>query len=161
MQSADWAEVEIQVLRVQLEAFGNVDHGLLQLHQRDTDILDFRRCEGLFFEPPDSLALHQLADEFDQAQDELDDRALHVIWIGVPAEGRSRSTATPRDLDATRTSNATAGAGRLLRGALSTPLLHALLRFAFPSLAAGVPITFLISLIRSCGRHGLVMTTSQ
>ena len=85
MQSADWAEVEIQVFRVQLEAFGNVAHGLLQLHQRDTDILDFGRGEGLFFESPDGLALHQLADEFDQAQDELDDRALHVIWIGVPA----------------------------------------------------------------------------
>ena len=85
MQSAYWAEVEIQVLRVQLEAFGNVVHRLLQLHERDTDIFDFRWREGFFFEPPDGLALHQLADEFDQAQDELDDRALHVIWIGVPA----------------------------------------------------------------------------
>ena len=73
MQSAYWAEVEIQVLRVQLEASGNVDHGLLQLHQRNTDILDFPRCEGLFFEPPDGLTLHQLADEFDEAEDELDD----------------------------------------------------------------------------------------
>ena len=85
MQSADWAELEIQVFRVQLEAFGNIVHGFFQLHQRDTDILDFGRSEGLFFEPPDGLALHQLADKFDQAQDELDDRALHVIWIGVPA----------------------------------------------------------------------------
>ena len=88
MQSADWAEVEIQVFRVQLEAFGNIVHGFLELHERDADILDFRRREGFFFESPDGLALHQLADELDQAQDELDDRALHVIWIGVPAERR-------------------------------------------------------------------------
>ena len=67
-----------------LKRSGELIDRLLELHQSDADVLDLFGREGLFFEAPDGLALHQLADEFDEAEDELDDRALHVFRIGIP-----------------------------------------------------------------------------
>ena len=40
VQLADGAQVEIQVLRGQIEALRNQVNGFLELHQRNTDILD-------------------------------------------------------------------------------------------------------------------------
>src|SRR5688500_12671194 len=162
MQLSEGAEVEIQIVRVELEALCDVVNRLLQLHQRDADVLDFFRRQRLLFQAPDGLPLHELADQFDEAEDELDDRLLNVFGIRIPSQ--RRGTAPPA-----RPSGSRAKAGR--SGAAAswcssaflrrTAGLHAVERFALPSFAGGVPITFLISLIRSCGRHGLVMTTSQ
>jgi hypothetical protein len=163
MQFPDGAQIEVQVFRIELEALCELINGLLELHQGDADVLDFFRGERLFFEASDGLPLHQLANEFDEAEHELDDRPLHIFRLRIPTQR----------LGATWAFGALAAWGsafarrftRLPRR--SSPAFfrakagHALGRFALPSLAAGVPITFLISLIRSCGRHGLVITTSQ
>ena len=55
----------------------------------------------LAFHAPDRLALEQLPEELDEREDQLGDRALDVLWVGVPprqgllaverARGRSRS----------------------------------------------------------------------
>jgi hypothetical protein len=73
MQLADWAEVQVQVLRIELETLGNVVNGLLQLHQGEADVLDLFGRERFFFEAPDGLTLHEFSDEFDEAEDEFDD----------------------------------------------------------------------------------------
>jgi hypothetical protein len=88
MQPADRAEVEVQLLWVELESSGNLVDRLLQLHQSEADVFDFFRREGFFFEPPDGLALQQFPNEFHEGEDELDDRALHVFGIGIPSQGR-------------------------------------------------------------------------
>ena len=85
MQFPEGAEVQVQVFRVQVEALGDLVHGLLQLHQREADVLDFCGRKRFFFQSPDGLAFHQFSDEFDEAQDELDHGALNVLGIGVPA----------------------------------------------------------------------------
>ena len=76
----------IQILRVQVKRFANGGR-LLELHQGDADALDLFRREGFFFEAPDGLAFHELADEFDKAEDELDDRALDIVGIRIPTQG--------------------------------------------------------------------------
>src|SRR5688572_24504570 len=146
MQFSDGTEIEVQIFRVELEAFGELINGLLEFHQGDADVLDFFRGERVFFEASDGLPLHQLANEFDETEHEFDDRPLHILRLWIPSHWHGFAT-TPRRLFPWR------GSFFLL--------LHALGRFALPSLAAGIPITFLISLIRSCVRHVLVITTSQ
>ena len=86
MQFANGAEIKVQVFRVELELPGYLIDRPLEFHERNTDVLDFLRCEGLLFEAPDCLALHQLADELDEAEDELDDRTLHVFGFWIPAQ---------------------------------------------------------------------------
>ena len=86
MQLPDWAEVESQVLRVELEALGYVVNRLFELHERDADVLDFFRREGLLLQPPDGLPLHELADQFNEAEDKLDDGLLDVFRIRIPSQ---------------------------------------------------------------------------
>src|SRR5918992_1257300 len=149
MQFPEGPEVEVEVFWVELEALRYVVNGLLQFHERYAHVLDFLRCQGLFFQPPDGLPLHELADQFDEAENELDDGLLNVLRIRIPSNHRS----LPRRRR---------GSPALFRAKASAPFLfHAVERFVLLSFASGVPITFLISLIRSCGRHGFVMTTSH
>jgi hypothetical protein len=151
MQTANRSEVEVQILRVEFEALGNLKDGLLQLHQGNADVLDFFRREGFFFETPDGLALHQLTDELDESKDEFDDRALDVFWIGIPTQRRGLwGSSGSWGAWGTWTAALAQTPARLPRCS-SLPFLrakagpfHALLRFALPSFA-GAPITFLIS----------------
>src|SRR5689334_20783317 len=85
VQPADGPEVQVQLRRPQIEPFGNLTNRLLELHQRQPDILELLGSETFGFQPPDCLALHQLAYELDEAQNELDDRFLHIFRVGVPA----------------------------------------------------------------------------
>ena len=73
MQAANRAKVEIQVFRVELETLGDLLNGLLEFHKRHADVLDLCRRQGLLLESPDRLALHEFADEFDEAEYQLDD----------------------------------------------------------------------------------------
>jgi hypothetical protein len=88
MQFSDGSEVEVEVLRVQLETFGELKHRLLELHERNPDVLNLFGREGLFLETPDGLALHQLANELDEAEYQLDDRSLHIFGFGIPPQRR-------------------------------------------------------------------------
>ena len=163
MQLSDWPQVEVQVLGVELEALGKVVNGLLQLHERQPHVLDLFGRQRLFFEAPDGLPLHQFSDEFDEAEDEFDDRALNVFGLRIPAQDRglwgSWGASGPwgTALAQTLTGLPRRSSPTFFRAEAG----HAVERFALPSLLGGIPITFLISLIKSCGRHGLVITTSQ
>src|SRR5262245_14130821 len=134
MQTADWSEVEIQIFGVELEAFRDLVDRLLELHQSAAHVLDLLWRQAVFLETPDGLAFHELANELDQAQNELDHRSLNVLGIRVPAQGPWRGDAlhlAPLPLDA-------------------PSLLHTLVRFGLGAgMVAGAPITFLISLMRS------------
>src|SRR3990172_5648146 len=96
MQLAEGPEVEVQILRVEFEAFCELIDGLLELHQGDPDVLDLFGRQGLFLEASDGLALHQLADEFDEAEHELDDGTLDVFRIRIPSQ-RGRLWPAPHD----------------------------------------------------------------
>ena len=151
MQTADRSKVEVQILRVKLEALCNLKDGLLKLHQGKADVLDFFRRQGFFFEAPDGLPLHQLPDEFDQSKDQFDDRALDVLWIGIPTQRRGLWGSSGSWGAWGSSATALAQTPTRLPRCSSLPFLrakvgpfHALLRFALPSFA-GAPITFLIS----------------
>src|SRR5688500_3127040 len=162
MQAADRAKVQIQVLGIELEALGDLADRLFQLHQGNADVLDFLRRQGLFFKTPDGLPFHQLANELDQAEHELDDRALDIFGIGIPSQRLPSLRTTdvaPRASGAFLYPLPLAPYPFLLPG--PGPLFHAVLRFRVVVVVDGPPITFLISLIRSWGRQGLVMTTSH
>ena len=162
MQLPYGAEVEIQVPGSQIEALRNQMNGFLELHQRYADILDVFRAQRLFFQAPHGLTLHQLADEFNQAQDELDNRLLDILGIRIPSQRVPRflrRDVLPARACALQTCPAFRPGVRSAARA-SALFFHAVFRF-FAPVIAGPPITFLISLIKSCGRQGLVMTTSH
>ena len=85
MQLPDRPEVEIQILRVELELLGDSVHRLFELHQRQANVLDFIGRQGLVFKAPYGLPLHELSYELDKTEDELDDRALNVFRFRIPA----------------------------------------------------------------------------
>ena len=85
MQSADRSEVEVQILRVELETFRELVDRLLELHQRYANVLDLFGGQGLFLEPSYGLTLHQFADKFDEAENKLYDRTLQIFGIGIPS----------------------------------------------------------------------------
>src|SRR5687767_3643541 len=85
MQFANRAEVEVQVLGIELETFGELIDRLLELHQSNSDVLDLFRRKRLRLKASDRLTLHQLANEFDKAEHEFHDGALHIVRIGIPA----------------------------------------------------------------------------
>src|SRR5688500_3305403 len=86
MQFTYGSQVEVQILRVQVEALCQLVDSLLELHQGDADALDLFRRQSFFFEAPDGLALHEFADEFDEAQDEFDHRTLDIVRIRIPTK---------------------------------------------------------------------------
>lgn len=162
MQLAYRPEVEIQVLRGQIETLRNQVDGFLELHQGDADILDVFRAQRLFFQAPHRLTLHQLADEFNETQDEFYNRLLHIFGVRVPSErmpGFLRWGVLPAQVG-TLWGCPTFRARSRAAARASALFFHAVFRF-FAGVIAGPPITFLISLIKSCGKHGLVMTTSH
>lgn len=84
MQLSDGPKVEVEILRVELEALCQLIDRLLELHEGDSDVLDLFGRKGFFFEASDGLPFHQLADEFDEAEDELDDGPLDIVRIRIP-----------------------------------------------------------------------------
>src|ERR1700730_6167827 len=144
MQAADRAKIEVEVLNVEVEAPGKLPNGVFKPHQRQPDILDFFSREGLRFEPADGLPLHQFPDEFDQTEDELHDRALDLFRIRVPPHRPNRLSSSGEPCNAS------------FPCSLLPAALHAVVFFFCEP-----PIILRICLIRSCGRHGLVMTTSH
>src|SRR5260221_4856073 len=151
MQPADGTKVEIEVFDVQLEALRDQSDRLFQLHQRQANVLNLLSAEGLGFEPADGLAVHQFPNELDEAQDQLHNRTLDIVGVGIPTHGWGCRSDTA-DLSA----GPFRACGGAFRARFRAAFLHAL-DFFF----GGPPITLRICLIRSCGRHGLVMTTSQ
>ena len=89
MQLSDGSKVKVEILGVELEALSNIVNGLLQLHERQSDVLNLFGRQRLLLEAPDGLTLHQFSDEFDQAENKLNDRALNVFRIRIPTDHRT------------------------------------------------------------------------
>src|SRR5665213_4443745 len=82
-QQLDGTEVEVEILRRQVEHPADVANGALDLHQRLANGLRLLLRHRPGFHPPDGLAFHELADELDERQDELDDRPLDLGGLGT------------------------------------------------------------------------------
>src|SRR5204863_3570628 len=76
-------EVQVQVLVLQAEGLLQLLHPLLEEHERLTQPLDLLRGERPALDPPERLALHELAEELHQRQHELRQPLLEVVAVGV------------------------------------------------------------------------------
>src|SRR5256885_15300781 len=76
-------EVEVEVLVLEPELRLQLLHPLAQPHERLAEPLDLLVRQGSLLHPPHRLALHQLAEELDQRQDELRQAALHRLRVAV------------------------------------------------------------------------------
>src|SRR5207249_1089010 len=61
-QLSDWAEIEIQVLRLKAELLRQIPHRLFETHERQPDGLRFFRGQSFRLHPADRLTLQNLAD---------------------------------------------------------------------------------------------------
>src|SRR5690349_11005488 len=82
-QLSKWAEVEVQVLGLELEVLAELLHLLLEQHEGLSQPLDLIRGESAALDSPQRLALHQLADQLHQRQHELREPLLEALGIGV------------------------------------------------------------------------------
>jgi hypothetical protein len=86
---AERTEIEVEVLGAEPELRADLADRFFELHQRRADRLDFLPGQRLLLHPPDGLALHQLAQEFDDRQHQLGDRSLHGLGLRFPAHRRN------------------------------------------------------------------------
>jgi hypothetical protein len=84
-QLSDRPEIQVELFRGDAEVAGEVVDGFFELHQGDAELFDLVGSEGLLLHAADGLALHELAQELDEGEDELGYRALDVFGGGVPA----------------------------------------------------------------------------
>src|SRR5204862_1959937 len=77
------SEVEVQVRVVEAEVRLQLVHPLLELHERHPQPLHLVVAERAAFDAPERLALHDLAKELDQCQDELREPALELLRVRV------------------------------------------------------------------------------
>jgi MFS family permease len=78
-ERAEGAEVEVQVLRLEAEVLAQLGHPLLQPHERVAEPFGLLVGDGAVVDAPDGLALHELAEQFHDREDEG----------GQPAFGRA------------------------------------------------------------------------
>ncbi len=93
-------QIQIQLLRIDIELPGEILDRLLQAHEREPDVLGLLFRQRAVLHAPDRLALEQAADELHQREHELHHRSLHVIGIGVPprrAAARCRALEIPAE----------------------------------------------------------------
>ena len=98
VQPSHGPKIQVQVSRVEVELLCNLMDGLLELHEGDSNPLDFVRAQRFLLEAAESLTLHQLPDELDQAQHELDHGSLDIFRIGIPTQGGCAATLCSRFL---------------------------------------------------------------
>src|SRR5262245_23307884 len=84
-QFANRSKIKIQLLWCNVELFGEIENRLLQLHEREADVLRFVFGERPGFHAPDRLTLEELPDQLDERQHELQHGPSHFLWIRVPS----------------------------------------------------------------------------
>src|SRR5262249_16991742 len=87
-QTAERAEVEIEIFGGEAEAAADVADRFLQPHERLSHVLRLLGCERAGVHAADRLPLHELPQELHEREHEARPRALHVLGIGVPARWR-------------------------------------------------------------------------
>src|SRR3954451_664262 len=90
-QLSEWAEVDVQVLLLELEVLAKLFHLLFEQHECLTEPLDLFGRERIPLDPPQSLALHQLADQLDERKHQLSETLLEALAVGFDAPPRGRS----------------------------------------------------------------------
>src|SRR6478672_3097733 len=80
-QAAQWAEVDVEI--VDLEMFLQHAHLLLETHQGGAELLDLHAVEASPLDPAQGLFLHQLAQQLDDREDQLDEPLLDPRRIEV------------------------------------------------------------------------------
>src|SRR5579884_344012 len=81
-KTSERTEIEVQVLVLQPERRLQLVHPLGEAHERQPQPLDLLVGQPAFVHPPKRLALHQLAQELDQREDELREAAFHLLGVG-------------------------------------------------------------------------------
>src|SRR3954468_1977472 len=92
-QFSEWAEVDVQVLLLELEVLAKLFHLLLEQHECLSEPLDLFGRQRLTLDPPQSLALHQLADQLDESQHELSETLLEALAVGICSTPPGRTKA--------------------------------------------------------------------
>src|SRR3954447_1659781 len=82
-QFSEWAEVDVQVLLLELEVLAELFHLLLEQHEGLTQPLDLVSRERASFDSPERLALHQLADQLNQREHQLGEPLFEALAVRV------------------------------------------------------------------------------
>ena len=82
--STPHSQIQVEVLRFQIELRPQISDGFLQPHQREAYGFGLLRGDGARFHAADGLAFHELPQELHERQHQLHHRTLHVIGIGIP-----------------------------------------------------------------------------
>jgi len=89
-QLADGAQIEIELVRRNVELLREVLNRFLKSHQRKPDPLRLIVGQRPSFHAADRLPFEQLTDQFDQREDQPQHGTANVVRVGIPA-GRPRS----------------------------------------------------------------------
>src|SRR4051794_7397574 len=84
-QFSQWAEVEIQVVLLELEVLAKLFHLLLEQHEGLAEPLDLLGRKRPALDSPQRLALHQLADQLNEREHQLGKTLLEALAVGVDA----------------------------------------------------------------------------
>src|SRR3954452_16712858 len=90
-QFSEWAEVDVQVLLLELEVIAQLFHLLLEQHEGLAEPLDLVGRERAPVDSPQRLALHQLADQLDEREHQLGQPFLEAFAVRVDAPAARRS----------------------------------------------------------------------
>src|SRR5260221_2809788 len=88
----EWPEVEVQVFWSQPEMVPELGHPALERHERGADPLYLLVAERALINSAQSLALHQLPQQFHDGEDQADQPAFYRLRIGIdPMTRRQRA----------------------------------------------------------------------
>src|SRR4051794_2953148 len=87
-QLAEWAEVQVEVLGGEAEVLAQLGHALLEREEGLAEALDLLRCQVARIDAAQGLALHELAQELDNGEEELREPLLDALGVGVDAAGK-------------------------------------------------------------------------
>ena len=90
LEELDCSEIDVEILRSEVEHPADISNRALDFHQRRTDGFRFGAAQRALFHSSYCLTFHQLADEFHKRQHQLDDRSLDVVGIRIPTNGCAR-----------------------------------------------------------------------
>src|SRR5882757_7708748 len=88
---AERPQVQIEVFDGETEVVPQLGHPGLEGHQSRSDLLDLIARERPLFHPAQGLTLHQLAQQFDQGENQGHQALLHRLRVGVDPEPAYRS----------------------------------------------------------------------
>src|SRR4051812_15026017 len=80
-QAAKRAKIEVEVLGVEIELGAQLLHALVELHERGPQAFDLLGGQPAGVDPPQRLALHQLAQQLDDREHKLAEALGDVLRV--------------------------------------------------------------------------------